>query len=553
MKNVNRLICLLLAVFLIVGLAACGKDVPTTPDETPEPATSTPGEDPKPTDEDVPDDEEYERVTITYACPQVREGFDYTNGDDYAKMLSEKFNYEFNTTNLPWNEWHSMLSTWIMAQNMPDVIIYNYGEGTHADAVNFVEQGLIRRLPDDWKTKWPGVADVYSKTTLGPKLEDMFGGTYFIPRARFYYNLLGEPLANHWSAWVRWDWIEAVGKEVKNNYSIPEMMEIARLIKEQDPDGLGDRLAPMSFTTNNAARFFLEANSTHWDTFYKGADGKYEWGAAHERTLEGLKLWYQAFSEGILDPEFYLLEYEQDMEKFQTLGEAGISYLGGQTADVERYRIDFSTRTGIEQEAFGMATLLGTDGYYHQRDLINYWGAIAFSPTADEKVVERWLDVMEWACSEDGYPATSMGIQGVDWDRDANGDLVSLVPEGVLLSGDVGEGKYPSLGHVLGSVILWDDLQFDNPNITPSYREESKALYQNRYDLSTPETFTKVDWTIWMNGTENMRRARGIAYDTEFANMVTTAKNEEDLVNIYNNWLQSQMAIIQPVLDELNQ
>ena len=97
------------------------------------------------------------------------------------------------------------------------------------------------------------------------------------------------------------------------------------------------------------------------------------------------------------------------------------------------------------------------------------------------------------------------------------------------MSGDVGEGKYPSLGHVLGSVILWDDLQFDNPNITPSYREESKALYQNRYDLSTPETFTKVDWTIWMNGTENMRRARGIAYDTEFANMVTTAKKEEDL------------------------
>ena len=54
------------------------------------------------------------------------------------------------------------------------------------------------------------------------------------------------------------------------------------------------------------------------------------------------------------------------------------------------------------------------------------------------------------------------------------------------------------------------------------------------------------------DGTENMRRARGIAYDTEFANMVTTAKNEEDLVSIYNNWLQSQMAIIQPVLDELN-
>ena len=94
-------------------------------------------------------------------------------------------------------------------------------------------------------------------------------------------------------------------------------------------------------------------------------------------------------------------------------------------------QVDFSTR-GIEQEAFGLATLLGTTDTISERPY-QLLGAIAFSPTADEKVVERWLDVMEWACSEDGYPATSMGIQGVDWDRDANGDLVSLVPEGPVV------------------------------------------------------------------------------------------------------------------------
>ena len=49
-----------------------------------------------------------------------------------------------------------------------------------------------------------------------------------------------------------------------------------------------------------------------------------------------------------------------------------------------------------------------------------------------------------------------------------------------------------------------------------------------------------------------MRRARGIAYDVEFANMVTSAKSEDDLVKLYNNWIESQMSIIQPVLDELN-
>ena len=47
---------------------------------------------------------------------------------------------------------------------------------------------------------------------------------------------------------------------------------------------------------------------------------------------------------------------------------------------------------------------------------------------------------MSWntSVSEDGYVGTAMGLKGVDWDRDADGNLVSLVPEGVLLSGGPG-------------------------------------------------------------------------------------------------------------------
>ena len=448
--------------------------------------------------------------------------------------------------------WHSMLSTWIMTQDLPDVAIFNYNDGTHADAANFVEQGLIKRLPDNWKARWPNVAAVFETTSLGPMLEELYGGTYFLPRARFYHNLPGIPLANHWSLWMRADWIEAVGIEVRNHYTIPEVIEIGRRIRDQDPGNLGASLVPMSMSAGNAARFFLEANSTHWNTFYRGSDGIFRWGAASDATLEGLRYWFYAFDNGILDPEFFLLTHEQDMEKFQTLGIAGVSYLGGQTADVERFRIDFNEFTGYPREAFLLATLLGVNGNYHQRDLINYWGAVFFSPDVDTAVFERWMDLMEWTASPDGYVHTAMGIQGIDWERDAAGNLVSLVPEGVLLAGAVGEARYPSLGHVLGSIILWDDLAFDNPNIGESYREESRALYENRSRMSTPESFAKTDWDLWMHNTDALRRARGIDYPTEFANMITTATSEAHLIEIYHDWLESQMSLIQPVLDELN-
>jgi len=495
----------------------------------------------------------YDRITIHYACPQVVEGYDYNTGDGYSTFILDKFNFEFQTTNLPWGEWHSMLSTWIMAQDMPDVAIFNYNDGTHADAANFVEQGLIKRLPDDWKTRWPGVAEVYETTNLGPMLEELYGGTYFLPRARFFHNLPGDPLANHWSMWMRADWIEAVGKEVKNNYTITEVLEIARLIKEQDPGNLGDALLPICMDSGNSSRLFLEANSTHWNTFYKTEDGTYAWGAAAEETLAGLKNYYHAYSTGLLDPEFYLLTHERDMEKFQTLGIAGVSYLGGQTADVERFRIDFTNDTGIDGSAFNLATLLGEDGNYHQRDLINFWGAVCFSPDVEDAVFERWMDLMEFTASPEGYPGTQLGVKGVDWDFDDNGEIVSLVEPGTLLAGPVGVAKYPSLGHVLGSIILWDDLAFDNPNIGKSFREESRALYDNRSTMCTPETFAKVDWDLWMHNTDNLRRARGIDYATEYANLVTSATSEENLVELYNAWLESQMSLIQPVLDELNQ
>ena len=492
------------------------------------------------------------RVVITYTCPQVVAGYDYNTGDEYSKFILKKFNFEFRGTNVPWGEWNNLLSTWIMARDMTDVATFNYTDGTAADAAKFVQQGLLKRLPDNWKTRWPGLAKVYATTTLGPMLEERFGGTYFFPRARFYYNLPGDPLANHWSLWMRSDWIAAVGKEVKNHYTIPEVLEIARLIKKQDPGKKGAALAPISMTAANAASFFLRANSTFWDSFYKGADGKYLWGAASEDTLVGLKLWYEAYSTGILDREFYLLAYEKDMEKFQTLGTAGIAYLGGQTADVERFRIDFKSRTGIDGSAFLLATLLGADGNYHQRDLINFWGTICFKPDVSDAVRERWMDLMEFTASPERYPGTQMGIKGVDWDRDASGKVISLVPPGTLLAGPVGEAKYPSLGHVLGSSILWDDLAFDNPNIGEAYRKESKALYANRYQFSTPKTFTKVDWNLWLHNTENMRRAKGIDYTKEFANMITTATSVDNLVAIYNNWLKSQTGLIQPVLNELN-
>ncbi len=546
MKQGLRLPCMFLVVLMVLGLAACaGGGTPATPASTT--AASTPGTAATPGTVAEPS-EGYERVTITYATVQAREGYDYNNGDPFAAWWSEKFNYELVVSALGWDNWATQLSVWISSQDMPDVAVYDY---KHPEASTFVEQGLLYRFPDDWKTRWPNTASVFAKTTLGPIIDELFGGTYFVTRSRFDTNLPGDPLPNHQSLHFRKDWAEAVGYPIKTMYTTPEMLEMAQLFKEQDPGGVGANLIPITGTPGNCIQMFMYANSTHFDTYYKDDDGVYKWGAASQDTLTGLKYYYQAYSSGLLDQEFFALNAEEDRAKFETTGVAGMLVDQLPTAEIPNRRIKFARDLGIDADAAeGFASVLGADGYYHRRDLINFWGAICFSPNVSDAVFERWMDVMDYASTEEGYASTVMGLWGVDFKQE-NGEYVSLLEPDVLLTGEPGESKYPSMGYILGSVKLWDDFAFVNPNIEKKYRDESWLLYTERAQTSTPKTFAAVDWDLYTFDSPNLRRAV-VDYTNEYANLVTTATSEADLEAKWLAWIESQMPMIQPVLDELN-
>jgi len=490
----------------------------------------------------------YDKVRMTYATVQARQGYNYNNGDAFASWWSQKFNYELDVAALGWDNWAERLRVWISSQDMPQIAVYDYN---HADAASFVEQGLIYRFPDNWKQRWPNVAAVYAKTTLGPKLEEIYKGTYFIPRARFDTNLPGDPLPNHFSLHFRKDWAKAVGYPVKTYYTLTEVMEMASLIKDKDPGKVGARLIPITGTPGNMAELFLYRNSTHYNTFYKDTDGVYKWGAASPDTLAGLKLYYRAYSTGLLDREFYTLKAEEDRAKFETTAIAGMLIDQLPTAEVGNRRIKFANDTKLNaDDCEGFATVLGIDGNYHQRDLINFWATICFSPKVPKAVFERWMDVMDYTCTEEGYAMTVMGLPDIDFRKNGN-EYVSLLPKGVQLTGEPGESKYPSMGYILGSVKLWDDFAFDNPNIEKKYRDESRVLYAERCKMATPLTFTKVDWDLYTYDSPTRRRV-SYDYPVEFANLVTNATSESDLETRWRAWITAQNPIIQPVLNELN-
>lgn len=485
-------------------------------------------------------------IKFTMASVQGIEGLDYTAGDDLAKFYSEKFNYTLDMTALNWDNWNERLRIWINSGDMPDIAVYNY---IHADAATYVEQGLIKKFPEDWKERWPNVAAVYDSTTLGPKMEELFGGTYFIPRARFMDNLPGDPLANHLSLYLRKDWAEAVGFPIKNAYTTSEVIEFGKLIKEKDPGNVGNRLIPLAENTNHAVELFIARNSTYWNTFYQDKNGEYQWGAASEDTLKGLKLFQEAYNSGVLSPDFYSVKDEAHGSYFRITGNSGATFNQAPTSNLQLVFDEFEANIGDPYENMHMATVVGEDGNFHQRDLINFWGTIIFNPDISDDKFERYMDILDYNATKEGYIITNMGLPEVDWKYDNDGNVVSLydeAAEGKPLAGT--NGKYPSWGYLLGSTILFDDFAFDNPNTDERIREMSRQLYDERTKLGTPETFPKVDWTIYTHDSPSMRRAQ-LDYVTEYANLITMSG---DLEKNWKDWVKSKMSLIQPVLDELN-
>lgn len=556
MKNSKKLISLLLAAIMLLGLVACTGGGSSSGGTEPSGSTSggggTSGSEPA-GDSDFPGGWQPttsydEKVTFTMATVQTLEAYDYNEGDDYVKWWSENFNYEIEVTSLTFDTWAERLNLWINSGDMPDIAVFDY---KHPDAANYVDQGLIKRLPDGWKDRWPTLASVHDKTTLGPAIEEIFDGNYFLPRARFDENIPGDPLPDHVSFWYRKDWANAVGMDIGTLITTSEIIEYGKLVKEQDPGGLGANLLPISSRPNWAMRCFVNMNNPHYKTFYKDDDGEYKWGPAADDTLLGLKLYLEAFQSGALNPEFYTLKDLDDYDQFRVSAVSGGCFGEAPTGSLHAWREDyFRPNTGLDpEECVGVATVLGEDGNYHQEDLINYWGCVIFNPEIDDVKFERYMDMMDFGCTEEGYLLQRAGFEGVDWERDANGEIVSLLPEGQALAGQ--NGKYPGASYVIAVVKLADDFAFVNPNVKKVYREESWTLYTERCEIATPDTFTATDWDLFTYDSPSMRKTL-LDFDTEYTNLVTSAKDAADLEARWKAWVEQQMPIIQPVLDELN-
>ena len=209
MKRTKKLLALLMVCVLMLGLTACGSGGGESSGA--QSSTSSTGTESSGTESAETADADYsEKMTISYAAVAMVEGVDY-NADELSQYFLDKFNIEWEPIALTWDNWAEKLRIWINSNDMPDFVMWDFNYG---DYVNYAEQGLIRQLPDGWKDRWPNMAEVYANTGIGDALEEKMGAAYMIPRVT-YFDKPTDPLVTHTNLWIRKDWAEDVGVEVK--------------------------------------------------------------------------------------------------------------------------------------------------------------------------------------------------------------------------------------------------------------------------------------------------------------------------------------------------
>ncbi|WP_028546595.1 extracellular solute-binding protein [Paenibacillus taiwanensis] len=464
--------------------------------------------------------------------------------NEFHKFWMDKFNLDWDYNFVEWDSWGEKLRLWINSGDLPDVATWNY---IHGDAMNYIDQGLFYKFPDDWKERWPNVAAAYKLTGLGDKLEEMKGGTYLLPRPVYYDNKPADPLTNQIGVIaLRKDWAKAVGFELKDVYTTKELMTFAKLVKEKDPGKVGSKLVPISYNAADALTNIIMPNSEHAkveSAFYKGDDGKYHWGPADPETLTGLKLMQESYKEGLLNPEFYTWKNNEGNDNFRVKGAAAVTSVGG----LASFRTDVDTNMkknlNIESDdVVQTAIVLGEDGKYRNLEQANFWSALIFSPNISTEKFERVMDLLDYSTSKDGQMLLNMGFEGKDWKYDDNKELVSLLPEGKTL-----DDLYPA--RFEGLYLLGDDFSMINPAIKKEYRDRAVLHFKDKARLGKEGgKLAEYDWTVQLYDSKVKNQAT-FDYEKEYTNLILQSG---DLEANWKKWVESKQSLVQPVLDELN-
>jgi len=493
-----------------------------------------------------------EPITVTWASAYLNGAApeDYCDADVLGRWISQHFNIQIDVITLDNADYTTKIRAMLAGDDLPDVV--KWYDWYPQEIINAVaEQEQLKAFPEDWRERWPNLSRAQDTVPIFAGMNAILGGDYGWFRPIFLnYKPYEHQLTDQDVLYMRKDWIEAVGYEVKEIYNRQEILELARLIKEQDPGQVGEALVPIAGSMNYLRKLFIIHDYADYKNLILGDDG-YEWSFARPEVLEGLKVFKTAYTEGLISPEFFSHSDEDGHAMFGYSMIAAMDFDHSNTTHLAE-RFNGLIDNGLDwHEVCNLAVIAGEDGYQHGKESDNFWGFTFFSAEVDDAKMERVLDLVDFVFTADGQTLLWQGFKGLDYEVDENGLLKRIRKPDLIRS---------------QSDQLWKSMSTcgDETDLAPLdrnawlsadiYNEERVEIYKHIFALKdsiwNDDCIIKIDIPKSAFNSETQERFGAIDVDAFIADLIVD--KDGDIEASWQAFIDENMTVVQAAIDELN-
>lgn len=360
-------------------------------------------------------------IDVTIALWDIQEYQGNPAGEQAAAYIKDRFAINVKPINLQWGDWEEKIRMFAASGDLPDVFP-SQGWTDRKQYKDWVDQGVIRDIPEAMAAKYPEIAKVL-KTYDYEKLPD--GKFYHLPRtdyATIDKNGFSQGLL------YRKDYAKNVGFEnIGSELSWDDLTKLLYAFAKNDPDKNG-KPDTYGITSAEGVTFFQALYVMNGFESWVSEDGKWIPGHISNAAKVTTKWLKQLYQDGVIDPEFAINKDDRLREKLVT-GKVGcISYNSNLSNIRNEVRIMYWDKVNPDKKIDEYVDLLplvtGMDGKKQWRGK-TYWSVSHFPKSLDDNKLDRILELYNWLYSSEGFTYMYYGEEGKDYKLE-NGQITSL-------------------------------------------------------------------------------------------------------------------------------
>lgn len=406
--------------------------------------------------------------------------------DPILKQLEERTGVKLIPQNITWDDASQKVQLWATNGQLPDIFVGDFaGQSFYS---NWIEQGVIRALPDDI-SMYPNLEEHMKMERAQAAKRD--GKFYMIPRTTYgdiSYSVLDRNVV------YRWDLAQAAGV-MKEPETYEEFCDMIKKIVEADPEG--KKVSGMTQALPELIGGFVYPYAGIIDKkWVADENGQFvpSYFADRDALVSAMQFGRDMYEEGVIEKDIALAKLETSKEKYlQGQSAAMVFAWAGPAGLYNNIARDYDALYGegsfLEDNRIAKLYPSEDGNKYYFIDT-EAWSESYISSKVDDEKMAAICKLYDYLYSEEGSRLVFSGFEGEDYDL-VDGTVV--MKEGVNLS-----DKYTfcNVNSNISSLAMWNPESWDIsfPSTIPAeYRKLNEERHEDAVQNGTlPKYYDSV-------------------------------------------------------------